>query len=120
MARSLARKTVDEVPISSITNGVHVSTWVAGEIDNVFDKYLGPNWLEDQDTQAIWQRLSEVPDSEMWEVHLLLKRKLMSFLRERARRRWVSGGSDPTQVLTSGTLLDRGADHRFCPSLCHV
>ncbi len=99
-------KTADEVPISSITNGVHVSTWVAGEIDNVFDKYLGPNWLEDQDTQAIWQRLSEVPDSEMWEVHLLLKRKLMSFLRERARRRWVSGGSDPTQVLTSGTLLD--------------
>jgi starch phosphorylase len=99
-------KSADEVPISSITNGVHVPTWVAGEMDNIFDKYLGPGWLDEQDTQAIWQRLAEVPDSEMWEVHLLLKRKLMSFLRERARRRWVNGGSDPTQVLTSGTLLD--------------
>ncbi len=99
-------KSADEVPISSITNGVHVPTWVAGEMDNIFDKYLGPGWLDEQDTQAIWQRLAEVPDNEMWEVHLLLKRKLMSFLRERARRRWVSGGSDPTQVLTSGTLLD--------------
>lgn len=99
-------KTADEVPISSITNGVHVSTWVAGEMHNIFDKYLGPNWLEEQDTQAIWQRLAEVPDGEMWEVHLALKRKLMSFLRERVRRRWVSGSNDPTQVLTSGTLLD--------------
>lgn len=99
-------KTVDEVPISSITNGVHVSTWVAGEIHNIFDKYLGPNWLNDQDNPAIWQRLAEAPDSEMWEVHLALKRKLMSYLRERVRRRWVSGGNDPTQVLTSGTLLD--------------
>ena len=99
-------KNVENVPISSITNGVHVSTWVAGEIHNIFDKYLGPNWLQEQDNPAIWQRLAEAPDSEMWEVHLTLKRKLMSFLRERVRRRWVDGSNDPTQVLTSGTLLD--------------
>ncbi|MEZ4590271.1 MAG: alpha-glucan family phosphorylase [Chloroflexota bacterium] len=99
-------KPVNQVPISSITNGVHVSTWVAGEIHNVFDKYLGPSWLEQQDNDAIWQRLAEAPDEELWQVHLDLKRKLMSYLRERVRRRWVNGSNDPTQVLTSGTLLD--------------
>lgn len=97
---------VEDVPISSITNGVHVSTWIAGEMHNVFDKYIGPSWLSNQDDSAIWQRLAEAPDNELWQVHLDLKRKLMSYLRERVRRRWVNGSNDPTQVLTSGTLLD--------------
>lgn len=99
-------KPADEVPITSITNGVHVPTWIAGEIHNIFDKYIGPGWLEQHDNPTIWQRLAEVPDDEMWEVHLALKRKLMGYLRERVRRRWVNGTNDPTQVLTSGTLLD--------------
>jgi starch phosphorylase len=97
---------VEDVPITSITNGVHVSTWIAGEMHNIFDKYLGPDWLDNQDSTAIWQRLAEAPDEELWKVHLDLKRKLMSYLRERVRRRWVNGSNDPTQVLTSGTLLD--------------
>jgi starch phosphorylase len=99
-------KPTDNIPITSITNGVHIPTWVAGEMHHIFDKYIGPGWLEQHDNPAIWQRLAEAPDSEVWEVHLLLKRKLMSYLRERVRRRWVSGSNDPTQVLTSGTLLE--------------
>ncbi len=95
-----------DVPITSITNGVHVPTWIAGEVHHLFDKYIGPDWLEHHDNPAIWQRLAEVPDGELWEVHLLLKRKLMGYLRERVRRRWVIGTNDPTQVLTNGTLLD--------------
>jgi len=99
-------KVVDDVPITSITNGVHIPTWIAGEMHNVFDKYISPVWMDDHDNPTIWQRLAEVPDDEFWEVHLSLKRKLMSYLRERVRRRWVNGSNDPTQVLTSGTLLD--------------
>ncbi len=99
-------KSLEEVPISSITNGVHIPTWVAGEMHNIYDKYLGPDWREQRDDPAIWQRLEDVPDAELWHVHQLLKRKLMSFLRERTRRRWIDGRNDPTQVLTSGTLLD--------------
>lgn len=99
-------KPADSVPISSITNGVHIPTWIAGEMHNIFDKYIGPGWLEQHDNPTIWQRLAEAPDDEMWEVHLALKRKLMGYLRERVRRRWVNGTNDPTQVLTSGTLLD--------------
>ncbi|GJM39951.1 MAG: alpha-1,4 glucan phosphorylase [Ardenticatenaceae bacterium] len=97
---------VEDVPITSITNGVHVPTWIAGEMHNVFDKYLGPDWLKNHDDPMTWQRLAEAPDKELWLVHLALKRKLMGYFRERVRRRWVNGSNDPTQVLTSGTLLD--------------
>ncbi|MCB8942685.1 MAG: alpha-glucan family phosphorylase [Ardenticatenaceae bacterium] len=99
-------KPVAEVPIIGITNGIHVMTWIAREVDQLFNKYLGPDWQERQDDPAIWQRLDDVPDEELWFLHQHLKRKLLGFLRERVRRRWVDGRNDPTQVLTSGTLLD--------------
>jgi starch phosphorylase len=96
----------DDVPIRAITNGVHVPTWVAGEIHYLLDKYMGPEWREQRDDSKLWQRLEEVPDSELWETHLTLKRKLLRYLRESVRVRWIDGRNDPTQVLTNGTLLD--------------
>jgi len=99
-------KPAKEVPIKAITNGIHVSTWIARELNHLFNKYLGPDWLQRQDDPAIWERLDDIPDEELWFLHQHLKRKLLGFLRERVRRRWVDGRNDPTQVLTSGTLLD--------------
>ncbi|MFQ5400767.1 MAG: alpha-glucan family phosphorylase, partial [Anaerolineae bacterium] len=97
---------VNEVPIISITNGVHIPTWVSGEMHHLFDKHLGPDWRERRDDPTIWERIADVSDQELWETHLALKRKLVGFLQERVRRRWVEGRNDPTQVLTGGTLLD--------------
>lgn len=99
-------KSAEDIPITSITNGIHIPTWVAGEMHYIFDKYLGPDWRENRDNSTLWQRIAEVPDDELWHTHLALKRKLVSFLRERVRRRWIDGRNDPTQVLTNGTLLD--------------
>ncbi len=96
----------DEVPITSVTNGVHVPTWLSSELYFLFNKYLGPDWLERRDDPLLWQRLYDVPDAELWSIHLDLKRKLYVFLQRRTRRRWVDGRHDPTQVLTNGTLLD--------------
>lgn len=97
---------VEEVPVSSITNGVHLPTWLAGEMYELFNRYIGPDWLAQQDDPSVWQRFEDVPDEHLWNTHVDLKRKLMGFLRERARDRWVDGSNDPTQVLTSGTVLD--------------
>jgi starch phosphorylase len=102
-------KEVDEIPIVGITNGVHLPTWISSEINSMYAKYLGPDWIDHQDDPAIWQRLADMPDDKLWHMHLLLKRKLMNFLRSRARRRWVTGVNDATQVMTGGTLLDPDA-----------
>jgi glycogen phosphorylase len=102
-------KAVEEVPITAVTNGIHVSTWLSSELHDLYSKYVGPDWVTEEDNPSIWQRLSDMPDADLWETHLHLKRKLVSFLRERARRRWVEGISDPTQILTMGMLLDPDA-----------
>ena len=100
---------VEDVPIVSVTNGVHVPTWLPSEIHTLYSKYLGPNWVEEQDDPLLWERLADIPDAELWGVHVALKHKLIDFLRERVRGRWVHGTDDPTGVITSGTLLDPGA-----------
>lgn len=102
-------KPVEDVPITSITNGIHVPGWTASELRQVFVKYLGADWEEYHDSPLLWERLADVPDEELWRVHVLLKSKFMNFLRMRARRSWVDGLCDPTEVMVSGTLLDTDA-----------
>ncbi|HIP71829.1 MAG TPA: alpha-glucan family phosphorylase, partial [Anaerolineae bacterium] len=99
-------KPAEEVPIISITNGIHIPTWIASELGDEFNKCLGPDWLEHRDDPVLWQRLADMSDKDLWLVHLELKRKMMRYLNDLVRRNWVDGRADPTQVLTGGTLLD--------------
>jgi starch phosphorylase len=96
----------DEIPIFSITNGVHLPTWMAGSVVRLLERHLGENWMQRSDDPALWAKVVQVPDVELWEVRQHLKRKLTSFIRERARQGHIAGKLDPEQVLTAGTFLD--------------
>jgi starch phosphorylase len=99
-------RTEEDLPIRSVTNGVHVPTWVAPELDHLYSKHLGPDWTARTDDPAVWHRVTDIPDSELWAVRQTLKRKLMSFIRERGRAGWMAQTLTPVQVLAGGTLLD--------------
>lgn len=96
----------DEVPITSVTNGVHTPTWVAPELERLFARYLGHDWLQQHDDPTLWERIEDIPDNELWGVHWQLKQRLFRFMRERARRGWMAEGRGPMHVLTAGTLLN--------------
>jgi starch phosphorylase len=99
----------DAVPITSVTNGVHAPTWIATELGQLFDRNLGPNWVDRHDDVSFWNRVMDIPDEEFWNVHQVLKRKLLAFARERARSRWSEDLIDARQVIAMGTLLDPDA-----------
>ncbi|MEW6716601.1 MAG: alpha-glucan family phosphorylase [Chloroflexota bacterium] len=99
-------KREDDVPITHVTNGVHSGTWVARRLRNLFDLYLGPGWIEHADNPEMWEKIEEIPDIELWEVHRHLKRKLVAYIRERARRQWLYDNVHPVQVVAAGVLLD--------------
>jgi glycogen phosphorylase len=99
----------DNVPITYVTNGVHAATWIAPELGLLFDRYLGPEWVDKHDDISFWNRVMDIPDEEFWNVHLFLKRKFLAFARERARARWSEDRVDPRQVIAMGTLLDPDA-----------
>jgi starch phosphorylase len=95
----------DEVPISYVTNGIHVPTWIAPELGRLYEKYLGDGWVTRHDDASLWERVLQIPDDELWKVHQLLKRKLMGAILERAQERWAEGEVTPQQVIAMGALL---------------
>jgi len=100
---------VEQVPITHVTNGVHVPAWIGEAMNKIYRKYLGPDWIERHDDTALWERILDVPDGELWAAHLHLKRKLMTLIRERARQGRVERRMDAEQVLCAGTFLDPDA-----------
>jgi starch phosphorylase len=96
----------DEVPISHITNGIHTGTWLARRMSNLYIRYLGSDWLEHLDEPDLWSGINQIPDKELWAVRRHLKRKLVFYMRERARAQWSSDSVHPVQVIASGALLN--------------
>ncbi|MDD1759840.1 MAG: alpha-glucan family phosphorylase [Methanothrix sp.] len=98
-------RAIEQVPISYITNGVHVPTWIDFRLSALFNRYLGPNWLEDHDNSSIWQLVDDIPDEELWRIHRLLKMVMITVMQERARSRWMEH-ADPNIIMASGTMFD--------------
>jgi starch phosphorylase len=94
------------VPISYITNGVHTGTWLARRMGVLFDKYLPEGWYTHLDDPEMWEDVLDIPDGELWDVRLHQKRKLVAYIRERARQQWLADQIHPVQVVAAGALLD--------------
>lgn len=86
--------------------GVHVPTWIESKMELLLNKYIGPDWLGDHDSAVIWELIDDIPEQELWHVHYRLKIKLINFIRERARQRWVRDRVNHTNIVAEGTLLD--------------
>lgn len=99
----------DSIPIASVTNGVHAPSWIAPELGQLLKRHLGSDWMDRHDDPALLNRVLEIPDEEFWNVHLLLKHKFLTFVRERDRNRWASDHIDPRQTIAMGALLDPDA-----------
>ena len=76
-----------EVPITSITNGVHLPSWLNGDLASLYDQYLQPDWRERFNEPNIWEQVKDIPDEELLEVHRRRKRRLVNFVRSAAARR---------------------------------
>ena len=95
----------ETVPISAITNGVHLATWMANPIMALLDRYLGPDWGARLDDPALWEQVRAVDSRGLWEAHQKLKGTLMGFIREDARRRFAHEWTEANQVVAAGSLL---------------
>ena len=96
-------------PVSSVTNGVHVPTWIAYDMAKLFGAYLGEDWLTRQDDPALWEGVLAIPDEALWAVRQSLRRYLFAFVRERARQRWMEEHVGLPRVVAAGTLLEPDA-----------
>ena len=93
-------------PIHYITNGVHCPTWIPRRAKQHYAQYLGDNWLENVDDQAMWQKIHDMPNEELWQLRKHYKRKLATFMLERARAKWATHTVHPVQTIASGIMIE--------------
>jgi starch phosphorylase len=96
----------DEVPIDSITNGIHTPTWIAPEVDSLFKRYLGEDWKEHVDEQEMWNKVEDIPDEELWQVHLQRKEALIHYTRQRLRSQHLRLGEGSIQMAEFERMLN--------------
>jgi starch phosphorylase len=86
-------ETVEQIPITHVTNGVHAPTWVAPMIGSLYEKHAGPEWPKHVRNKTRWaESVSQIPDEELWAAHLLLKGRLIEFIRQRSFLARISRG----------------------------
>jgi glycogen phosphorylase len=96
---------VHEVPITSITNGVHTKTWMAPEFSALYTKHL-VGWEDHLTDEDFWRRVMDIPDAQLWETHQKLKQRLVEFVRERVRTRRERIGDSPEAIRNVNRILD--------------
>ena len=90
----------EESHVGYVTNGVHFPTWTATEWRKVYDKYFDETFLSDQSNESIWHSIYNVPDAEIWETRMALKKKLVDYIREKFAATWLKNQGDPSHVVT--------------------
>jgi starch phosphorylase len=95
-----------ELPISAITNGVHTRSWLAPEMAQLYDRYLGIQWEDRPTDYAIWRRVDHIPDAELWRTHERRRERLVAFARSRLRHQLQRRGAPPAEVARSEEVLD--------------
>jgi len=98
-----------EVPVTSITNGVHLPSWLNGDLASLYDQYLQPDWRERFNESAIWEQVKEIPDEELLEVHRRRKRRLISFARESQHASAIRRQASAAEVRRAREVLDPNA-----------
>jgi starch phosphorylase len=96
----------DEIPIISITNGIHIKNWVSDEIDSLYEKYLGPSWADEAMQKPLWEAMDQIPDEELWRIHQRCKEQLIVFARNRLKAQMQRRGTYHTELNHAEEVLD--------------
>jgi starch phosphorylase len=104
----------EEVPIDAVTNGVHPLSWISGDMLGLYERYLGPRWLDasmhrDEADQAVWERANEIPSEELWRTHERRRERLVSFARRRLRAQLQARNASSAEIEQASEVLDPAA-----------
>jgi starch phosphorylase len=125
---------VAEVPITSITNGIHTMSWISSDMAQLYDRYLGGHWRglapssgivapraqgsgvrsqgndrEPWDESYTWKRVDAIPDAELWRTHERRRERLVAFARSRLRKQLIARNALPAEIARADEVLDPDA-----------
>jgi starch phosphorylase len=100
----------EEVPIGSITNGIHTFSWIAPNMNELYGRYLDADWGRYVDQQEFWnEHINDLPDEELWKVHQQCKETLIAYARQRLKQQHLRLGEGSVQIAEFDHILQPDA-----------
>lgn len=96
----------EDIPITPVTNGVHIPSYISRELLRLYDRYLGPGWTEDPDNEKIWQRAEKIPDTELWRTHERSRFRLVHFARQKLQNQLKARQASAAEIKAAENVLD--------------
>ncbi|MCF8033326.1 MAG: alpha-glucan family phosphorylase [Desulfarculaceae bacterium] len=96
----------EDLPITHVTNGVHIPSWISNDVAYLYYRYLGPGWHEDPDSQTVWKAIDEVPDGELWRVRERRRGQMVDFLRRTLSAQLAQRGASAEELKHAAEVLN--------------
>ena len=77
----------NEAPITYVTNGIHTCSWIPQNVKNLYNEYLAPYWQDNIYDDEVWERIENIPDEKLWNVHMERKKKLIDLVKKSTTQR---------------------------------
>lgn len=98
-----------DVPITHVTNGVHMPTWLSEPFRALYDRYLGAGWEHHAGDPRTWERVDEIPDAELWHARCTARERLIAYVRRKSELDRLQRGEQIEYVRGAATTLDADA-----------
>jgi starch phosphorylase len=96
----------EEIPIGHVTNGVHFRSWISAEFNQLYDRYLGPQWREEPANHDVWNRVQSIPGEELWRSHERRRERLVAWARRRVRDQRERREATQAEIDAASEVLD--------------
>ena len=90
----------EESHVSYVTNGVHLPTWTGKEWKAVYEKYFDKTFYQDQANMDVWKEIHNIPDKEIWDTRMVMKRRLVDFIKAQFHENWLKNQGDPSRIVS--------------------
>jgi len=100
---------VNEIPIRHVTNGVHFRSWISAEFNQLYDRYLGPNWREEPASSDIWSGIQSIPAEELWRTHERRRERLVAWARRRVSAQRMRRAAPQAEIDAAAEVLNPDA-----------
>jgi starch phosphorylase len=99
----------NEIPIGTVTNGVHHLSIISRELAVLYERYLGPRWREEPGDQSVWVETESIPPEELWRTHERRRERLVAYARRRLYGELKRQGATPDELAQAEEVLDPSA-----------
>jgi starch phosphorylase len=96
----------EQLPLTSITNGVHQKSWLSDDMTDLLIRYLGTRWLDEQSSEQLWRKASRIPDAELWRTHRKGTAKLVDYARLSLRNQLNQLDASAKEIASAAEVLD--------------